>query len=544
MPGLLDIFEAILSPPDPSNPRESSSRRGGSSDRPVRLPNLEELPEPGRGGIGDVMQAVVQIVAMREGFMGGMTSAWTGSGTIVHPQGIILTNCHVANPRAMGMSSPPADRLGVAITEKSDRPPALSYFAEVVAYDANLDLAVVRITHDVKGRRVRRLKLPSVALGDSDDLNLGDKISIFGYPGIGGETVTFTSGNVAGFSNEKGVRSPRAWIKTDATIAGGNSGGTSVNQQGRLIGVPTQASAGSGVTPVDARPVLDTNRDGRVDQRDTPMAIGGFINGLRPVNLAIPLLQKAGMRISNDRSSNEDVPDHTPSPIRGFDFERFREKPSFSNLLFSTEVTRDGRPINPTTAIPSGVDEVYASFDYDNLRNGSPWSAVWMNEGKIIIEQKEDWDDGESGRKTVKISNRRGVPSGEYDLVLGIGGEVALQGKMLVGNRVDESDSEVSGRVVDAQNGRGVAGGLVIVLKPRVVMRSFLKRRSEDDVQSSTETDRDGGFKLPEQLPKGQAYGLVVAARGYRPLTVEGALRIGPGAPEKADVGDIELEQD
>ena len=127
----------------------------------MRLPNLEELPEPGRGGIGDVMQAVVQIVAMREGFMGGMTSAWTGSGTIVHPQGIILTNCHVANPRAMGMSSPPADRLGVAITEKSDRPPALSYFAEVVAYDSNLDLAVVRITHDVKGRRVRRLKFSS-----------------------------------------------------------------------------------------------------------------------------------------------------------------------------------------------------------------------------------------------------------------------------------------------------------------------------------------------------------------------------------------------
>ena len=75
-------------------------------------------------------------------------------------------------------------------------------------------------------------------------------------------------------------------------------------------------------------------------------------------------------------------------------------------------------------------------------------------------------------------------------------------------------------------------------------MRRFLERRHEEDVESSTETDRDGSFKLPQQLPKGEAYGLVIAARGYRPLTVEAALRIGPGAPEHADIGDVELEED
>ena len=537
MPGLMDLFEAILSPPKSSSSRD----RDDSSRRSTRLPSLEPLPEPGSGGIGEVMQSVVQIVAMREGFMGGMTSAWTGSGTIVHPQGIILTNCHVANPRAMGMSSPPADRLGIAITEASDRAPALSYFGQVVTYDSDLDLAVIRITHDVKGRPVKRLRLPSVTLGDSNDLELGDRISIFGYPGIGGETVTFTSGNVSGFSAEQGVRSPRAWIKTDATIAGGNSGGTAVNPHGRLVGVPTQASAGAGVTPVDARPVLDTNRDGRIDQRDTPMAIGGFINGLRPINLAIPLLEKSGMRVSAERSADDDVPEVKPEPIRGFDFDRIREKPAFSNLLFSTHVTDDGRPVHPTHVIPSGVGEIFASFDFDNFHNGTPWSAIWTTDGNVIIEQSDPWDDGEAGRKTVKLTNRRGIPDGEYLLTLGIGEEVNLQGKVAVGNRVDESDSEVSGRLIDARSGRPISGGLVIALRPSVSMRSFLNHRQEDDVQSSAETDRDGKFTLPEQLPKGQAYGLVVAARGYEPLTVEGALRIGPGAPEHADLGDIEI---
>lgn len=543
MSGLLDLFEAILSPPE-KKPERSSRGSSSSQQRGVRLPSLEPLPEPGKGGIGDVMHSVVQIVAMREGFMGGMTSAWTGSGTIVHPQGIILTNCHVANPRAMGMSSPPADRLGIAITDSSDRPPALSYFAEVVVYNADLDLAVLRITHDVKGRPVSRLQLPCVTLGDSDHLDLGDRISIFGYPGIGGETVTFTSGNVSGFSNEKGVSSARAWIKTDATIAGGNSGGTAVNENGRLVGVPTQASAGSGVTPVDARPVLDTNKDGRIDQRDTPMAIGGFINGLRPINLAIPLLEKAGMRIAKDRVKQDDIDDFKPAPIKGFNFDLIKEKPTFSNLLFSSEVTSDGRPIHPTHVLRSGVGELYASFDFDNLRNGQAWSSVWMSEGKIILEQKEAWDDGESGRKTVKLTNRRGIPNGEYTLVLGIGSEIKLEGVVAVGNRVDESDSEVSGQLVDAQTGAPIVGGLVIALKPNVRMRDFLNARNESDVQSSAETDRDGKFVLPEQLPKGQSYGLVVVARGYVPLTVEAALRIGPGAPEHANIGEIELDRD
>ena len=94
---------------------------------------------------------------------------------------------------------------------------------------------MLRIVADVKGQRVPNLNLPAVDVGDSDLLQLGDQMAIFGYPGIGGETVTFTSGNVSGFSRDPKVNSARAWIKTDATIAGGNSGGTAVNP-GRAAG--------------------------------------------------------------------------------------------------------------------------------------------------------------------------------------------------------------------------------------------------------------------------------------------------------------------
>lgn len=542
--GILDILEAVLAGPE--SQQQSSSPQDRQSPPRRRLPALEPLPESsGRGGVAAAMKSVVQVVALKQGGFGGMSSAWTGSGTIVHPQGIILTNCHVANPSAMGMRSQTADRLAIAITERSDRAPAISYFADLVNYEPSLDLAVLRIIADARGRRVGDLNLPSVPIGDSDQLELGHKLAILGYPGIGGETVTFTSGNVSGFTSERGVRDHRAWIKTDATISGGNSGGTAVNDSGHLVGIPTQAAAGSGVTPVDARPVVDTNRDGRIDRRDTPMAIGGFINGLRPVNLAIPLLEDAGMRIDRDRVPNQNaLPSHQPQRSSGFDWNRKIENPEFRHLVFSQDLSDDGRPVNPSEHILQPADAVYATFEYDGMRNGMPWSAVWMSNGKIIIEQKEPWDDGEQGTKSVKISNRNGVPAGEYHLLLGIDGKVELEGKMQVTERVDDRDAEISGQVVDNRTGRGISNALVIVLHPRASLRKFLENRSENDVQTSTETDASGNFTLPEQLPKGKSYSLIVAARGYEPITVEGALRVGPTAPEHADIGQIEMQRD
>ena len=98
-----------------------------------------------RNVVKESLPAVVQIVALKRGFMGNLSAAWTGSGTIVDSKGIILTNCHVANPRAMGMPSPPHDQLAIAITERSDDAPVLTYQAVIVAQSPELDLAVLKI---------------------------------------------------------------------------------------------------------------------------------------------------------------------------------------------------------------------------------------------------------------------------------------------------------------------------------------------------------------------------------------------------------------
>lgn len=235
-------------------------------------------------------EGVVQILAMYYDQAGDLQLGWTGSGTIISSDGLILTNAHVV------LSDPyyQVDELVVALTVSADQEPVPSYFAEVMQADEPLDIAVIRITHDIDGNPVQGdLGLPVVPLGDSDQLRLGDPVTILGYPGIGGDNITLTSGQVSGFTAEPGRDDPRAFVKTDATIAGGNSGGLAADADGRLIGIPTQLGYGGDDQFVDCRVLVDTNRDGSVDDLDNCVPTGGFINALRPVKLALPLIEAA-----------------------------------------------------------------------------------------------------------------------------------------------------------------------------------------------------------------------------------------------------------
>ncbi len=320
---------------------------------------------------------------------------------------------------------------------------------------------------------------------------------------------------------------------TSATIAGGNSGGTAVDDNGNLIGVPTQAAAGSGITPVDARPVVDTNHDGRIDQRDSPVAVGGFINGLRPVNLAKALLQQAGANLSAAPSANFPVPTPNTSGVA-----------SFNALFFSAQVTADSRPVNPAALLPSGLQQLFSTFDYDNVAQGARWSQTWALNGKVIYQNEASWNDGPSGRKTLVLGNKNGLPDGMYHLVLTLNGAIVVQGDVTLGKHQFDTDSEVSGQVVDQSSGRGIANVLVIALKPGISVQQFAAARSKDMAYSNTRTGADGRFAFPQQLPKGQSYGLVVVAEGYQDLAIDGALRVGPDAPEHAEISAIPLAKE
>jgi S1-C subfamily serine protease len=377
----------------------------------------------------DVMSGVVQISLVK--VKGGEVYYLTwGSGTIISPDGLILTNCHVADPIRYGLpaeSVPDFDYLGIGLTIRSDRPPQLAYLGEVVQADPYLDLAVIRITHKIDLNPVSGddLNLPSVELGSSADLVVGDDLNIFGYPGIGGETVTFTRGVVSGFSLDAAITGS-AWIKTDASISGGNSGGTAVDEQGKLVGVPTRAGVGGGTDPVDCRPVKDTNGDGRVDGNDDCVPVGGFINALRPIDLSRPLIEAAIRGLSD-----------TGQPDPPSDPDRPTGTPRFSNYFFSSGVNDLNQPTAVVSSLPSGTRSLYLFFDYENMDKSKTLEMKVFIDGQEATEwglPAGPWGGSQQGLWWIGWADAE-FPDGNYKLV-----------PYVDGKRMGEAQIEIGGR--------------------------------------------------------------------------------------------------
>ncbi len=266
-----------------------------SKDTPIRVVISSEVASNGENEdeiLGEIIpfRSVVQIIAIVE-IDGERVEGWSGSGTIISEDGLILTNAHVVlSERYYQVVD-----LVVSITTAEDRPPQPMFYADVLQADASLDLAVIQVRSDLQGGapNFSDLDIEPVPLGSSDSLQLGDEIIIIGYPGIGGETITLSRGEVSGFTSEDPYGN-RAFIKTSAVIAGGNSGGLAATPQGEIIGVPTQVGSGDiEDMVVDCRPLADTNRDGYIDDKDTCVPTGGFINALRPITLALPMIEAA-----------------------------------------------------------------------------------------------------------------------------------------------------------------------------------------------------------------------------------------------------------
>lgn len=84
----------------------------------------------------------------------------------------------------------------------------------------------------------------------------------------------------------------------------------------------------------------------------------------------------------------------------------------------------------------------------------------------------------------------------------------------------------------------------MIALRPSVRARAFVEEQQRDMAFTSARTDRNGRFVFPKQLPKGQSYGMIVVARGYRDMAVDGALRVRPNAPEHAQIDAVPMIPD
>lgn len=191
-----------------------------------------------------VMSQVVKLrVLVKRG--GRYVQVGHGSGSIISADGLILTNNHVVQNTKTGQLF---DAIAIAPNKGFDQAPAsvcMAWPRRAIRH-AKLDLALIKCEVDMQGRPLsKRFAWPTVALGDSSTLVPGDELYIVGFPNVGGATITFTSGKVSGFLADARVGKGRVWIKTDALISGGVSGGAAFDETGKLVGVPTAYRRGS-----------------------------------------------------------------------------------------------------------------------------------------------------------------------------------------------------------------------------------------------------------------------------------------------------------
>jgi serine protease Do len=156
----------------------------------------------------------------REPSSGPMTLGF-GSGFLVDPKGVILTNHHVVDG---------ADQVEVQLSD------GRKFLSKEIKSDAKTDLAIVRIE--------AKEPLPYLELGDSDGMEIGDRVLAVGAPFRLAGTVT--AGIVSAKGRNLNVNQYEDFVQTDAAINPGNSGGPLINLEGKVIGVNSAIKSQSG----------------------------------------------------------------------------------------------------------------------------------------------------------------------------------------------------------------------------------------------------------------------------------------------------------
>jgi Do/DeqQ family serine protease len=150
-----------------------------------------------------------------------------GSGVIVHPDGLVVTNTHVVK---VGGNT----EIKVVLSDKRE------FDAHVVMQDEKADIAILKLDGAAQ-------KFDFLEFADSDDLEVGDLVLAIGNPFGVGQTVT--QGIVSALARtEIGKSDVQVFIQTDAAINPGNSGGALVDMNGRLAGINTAIYSQTGAS--------------------------------------------------------------------------------------------------------------------------------------------------------------------------------------------------------------------------------------------------------------------------------------------------------
>jgi S1-C subfamily serine protease len=216
--------------------------------------------QPARSSLNGNWDAISKSVVLVEAE--GTDCNRFGSGTIILDGSYVLTNQHVSGDGEC--------ELEVWFTDSASDVPTRSVRAALVVSDSRLDLAVIQLLDAAGNPYIDKTRVP---LKISPIVpKLGDKLFILGYPGLGGSTITLTSGDFAGIALHYEVE----YFKTTASLNRGVSGGTALSADGDFLGVPT-AGTGADIACEDEEPC---------------MVVGTELGLVRPISYAQDLIAR------------------------------------------------------------------------------------------------------------------------------------------------------------------------------------------------------------------------------------------------------------
>ena len=276
------------------------ARSAAAQAQPVRAPEtLETLSGSFARIVDQVAPSVVQIFVSGYGVGPGgydvlTKQQGTASGTVIDPDGYIVTNAHAVSRASRIQVLVPATAADGPAPPGLVRPQGVKLDAELIGIDTQTDLAVLKIEpHGLK----------ALPFGDSDEVRQGQLALAFGSPlGLGN---TVTMGVVSAVARQLRPDDIPSYIQTDAPINPGNSGGPLVDVSGRVIGINTliitQSGGSEGVgLAIPSNTVRLIAERLRADGRVKRAVIGVQVQTVTPVMAAaLKLRQPWGVIVSD-----------------------------------------------------------------------------------------------------------------------------------------------------------------------------------------------------------------------------------------------------
>lgn len=185
------------------------------------------LPSHATGNFG----TTVKIVSYRYLLNDQLSAVSQGSGTLISDKGEVLTNAHVVMDEDLNK---PYDVFSVCVIENVSSSPVCRFVANLQRYDEKIDLAILSIDGNDLMTGFSDA-FPTLQFSHQYEAVDQEQVTVKGFPVTGGSTLNTTKGVVSGFETYNGYH----YIKTDADIDSGNSGGTMLNKDGYFIGIPT-----------------------------------------------------------------------------------------------------------------------------------------------------------------------------------------------------------------------------------------------------------------------------------------------------------------